>query len=96
MARYFICGTVQVDDVTVPEVVPELPPRTRTLPNGRVVTGTPDWMSTYEFPTDERACVWADLTDAEFAELAYDKDTNRNGFDWLEVADDGTVIVNAP
>ena len=95
MARYFICGTVQVDDVTVPEVVPELPPRVREV-NGRTVTGTPDWMSSYEFPTDERACVWADLTDAEFAELAYDKDTNRNGFDWLEVADDGTVIVNAP
>lgn len=30
------------------------------------------------------------------AEVAYDKDTNPLGYDWLEVFDDGKVVVHAP
>lgn len=93
--RYIICGSIQDGDRIIPEVVPELPPRTREF-RGRTVTGTPDWAATYEHPTDERCVVWADVTEAEFAELAYDKTANPLGFDWLEVADDGTVTLHAP
>jgi hypothetical protein len=93
--RYFICGSIQDGDRIIPEVVPELPLRTREF-RGRTVTGAPDWAANYEHPTDERCVVWADVTDAEFADLAYDKQTNPNGFDWFEVADDGTLTLHAP
>ena len=37
------------------------------------------------------------LMDAEavHAEIAYDKQKNPNGYDWIEVADDGTVTLHA-
>jgi len=37
------------------------------------------------------------LMDAEavHAEVAYDKKTNPDGYDWIEVADDGTVTLHA-
>ena len=93
--RYFFCGTITDGEHIVPEVVPELPTRTRTLPTGRMVTRVCDWAASYEFPTDARCVVWADVTEAEFAELAYDSSSNPNGFDWFEVADDGTVTLHA-
>jgi hypothetical protein len=97
MTNYILCGSItDAEGRTMPEVVPELPTRTRTLPNGRVVEGRCSWQANYEHPTDERCVVWADVTDAEFADLAYDKQTNPNGFDWFEVADDGTVTLHAP
>lgn len=37
--RYFVCGSITDGDRIIPEVVPELPPRTREF-RGRTVTGT--------------------------------------------------------
>jgi hypothetical protein len=85
MNKFFICG--QLGDGTKentfrPECVDEFPPRT-------------SWSANRESPELPRFVVHAALTDEEFADLAYDADTNPNGFDWVEVDDNGGVIIHA-
>ena len=110
MPRYYICGQVgsgTEDDPYRPEIADDLATMVREYvtvegPDGPVIVPvTPGWAANQKVeagspPTPlPRFLVHAVLTEAEHAEVAYDKKTNPNGYDWLEVAEDGTVTLHA-
>lgn len=90
--RHYICGQVGSGieaDPYRPEIADDLTPHRLT------------WAANQEFesllpPTPlPRFIVHAILPEAVHADLAYSP-TNPNGFDWLEVHEDGTVTLHAP
>lgn len=90
MRRYIYCGQLgsgASDDPFRPEVVDEIPAGTSWSANQQAIPGLP--------PTPQpQFVVDIDVTDDVFAGLAYDPTTNPNGFDWIEIADDGTVLIH--
>jgi hypothetical protein len=85
MARYYICGKVgtgTMADPYRPEIVDE--------------SGVDTWCASQEAPDQPCFCVSIrDDNGSLHAELAYDATSNPNGYDWFEVAEDGTVTVHA-
>lgn len=49
----------------------------------------------YEDAVLDAIAAAASFGEAVHAEIAYDKKTNPDGYDWIEVADDGTVTLHA-
>lgn len=85
MNRYYVCGQVgsgTMLDPFRPEIADE--------------EGVTSWSANQESPERPRFVVaLADPDDSLHAALAYDADSNPLGYDWLEVADDGTVTLHA-
>jgi hypothetical protein len=110
-ARYYICGQVGSGteaDPYRPEIADDLAAMvtgyvTAEMPDGTTQDFpiTPSWAANQDIepgllPTPlPRFMVHAVLTDEQHAEVAYDKKANPNGYDWFEVADDGTVTLHA-
>jgi len=84
------------------DIEPGLPPT--PLPRFMVAVSVPvlpvtrtDDMSDddYEDAVLDAIAAAASFGEAVHAEVAYDKQKNPNGYDWFEVADDGTVTLHA-
>lgn len=107
MERYYICGTgsLAVDGATfpAPEIAEDLATMvvgTQTI-NGRVVDVHPTWVALMgadglpPVPNDAFLVNVVDPDGSVHAQVGYDPDTNPNGYDWFEVAEDGTVTLHA-
>ena len=102
MARYYICG--QVGSGVVRDATDEQPavydPIRPENPDELAALGDTDWGSAPEvlswlLPTTGTRRIVTFDDEVAHEELAYDPGANPNGYDWFEVADDGTVTFRA-
>lgn len=97
MARYYICGQVGSGteaDPYRPEIADEVPAEFGWAANQEFATLIPQPLPAPRFMVNVASADQAAL-DAWHAQVAYAKTTNPNGYDWLEVHEDGTVSVHA-
>ena len=83
--RYYYCGQTgggTTLDPFRPEIVDEI--------------GATSWAANQESSEQPQFVVWIDDPEGVLhTELAYAAVSNPNGYDWIEVAEDGSVILHA-